>query len=101
MGNYQSDLESLSDVETEDDRLSVNSEVTGSFGLDTGELHEQYSSMLAKYHHYGENPNLSRDTATEDLQVNGLLANNNDSQVCSSHPQACTVPLTNFRLLNS
>ena len=79
LGNYMSDCETLSDVENEEDVVSVNSEVTGSFGLDTGELHEQYSSMLAKYHHKGENLNLSRDTPTEDLPVNGVIASSNDS----------------------
>lgn len=81
MGTYASDSEILSDVERDEDIMSVDSEVTGSFGLDTGELHEQYSSLLAKYNPK-EDSSHSRDSSAEDLSVNGLISSSNNSQVC-------------------
>ncbi|XP_071846255.1 uncharacterized protein [Apostichopus japonicus] len=79
MGTYASDSEILSDVERDEDIMSVDSEVTGSFGLDTGELHEQYSSLLAKYNPK-EDSSHSRDSSAEDLSVNGLISSSNNSQ---------------------
>lgn len=85
----------MSDVEKEEDIMSVDSEVTGSFGLDTGELHEQYSSLLAKFDPREDPNHYLRDSSSEDLPNNGVISSSNNSQVCP-HRSTSTDILTSL-----
>nr|XP_054754376.1 pericentriolar material 1 protein-like [Lytechinus pictus] len=76
----------ISDSELDDIR-SVSSQATGSFGMDTQELHEQYSSMLQKYQDGNEENvsaameriNLSRNEGQDDSKSSQMSSNSSYS----------------------
>ncbi|XP_041455218.1 pericentriolar material 1 protein-like isoform X1 [Lytechinus variegatus] len=76
----------ISDSELDDIR-SVSSQATGSFGMDTQELHEQYSSLLQKYQDGNEENvsaameriNLSRNEGQDDSKSSQMSSNSSYS----------------------